>query len=111
MVYNRAGMGAWIAILRNHILRGGLFRQSLEESLYTATDGFSARYYVAEQFEDLFRTFFGEVSSTIVGQETDAVPLPRLLRATVLRAMPMSLQQRMIDVFGSFIFLIAKCPD
>lgn len=111
MVYNREGMAARAILLRDHLLRGGFFRRSFEETLYRHTDGFSARYYVREQFEDLFRGFFRDVSSEILGQDADALPLPSSLRAIALKVVPEAFLRRLQHRWGSFIFLEAARPD
>lgn len=110
MVYNREGMWALQYLLRQHLLKGKFLRQSFDETLWSSTDGFSARYYVREQFEDLFRAFFAEVSSEICGQEVDAIPLPRRLRNLALRAVPESYVRAAQARRGSFIFLKAARP-
>lgn len=110
MVYNREGMWARQYFLRNHLLRGKFLRQTFDETLWSSTDGFSARYYVREQFEDLFRAFFTDVSSEICGQEVDAIPLPRALRRLARRLVPASYVRRAQARRGSFIFLSARGP-
>ncbi len=111
MVYNRTGMAARVVLFRDHILGGGFLRRTYEETLYQSTDGFSARYYVAEQFEDLFRTFFRNVSSEVCGQDADALPLPRRLRAVALRVVPRGYLEAAQARRGSFIFLKATQPE
>lgn len=110
MVYNRNSAWARGIFLRNHLLRGGFLRRSWEETLYSASDGFSARFYVKEQFEDLFRTFFEDVSSCICGQESDAVPLPRPLRRLVLPLFSDRFLRQAQARRGGFIFLTARQP-
>ncbi len=107
MVYNRDS--AWAASIwfRDFVMKGQFLRQSFEETLYRSSDGFTARFYVREQFEDLFRTFFQNVSSEIMGQESDVVPLPRQLRSYVLRMLPGTYQRAAQAKRGSFIFLTA----
>lgn len=107
MVYNRQGLSARLALLRDHWLRGGFLRRSAEETLYRASDGYSARFYVAEQLEDLFRAFFRDVHSEICGQDVDAIPLPSRLRARAVRAVPVEWLRRAQARRGSFIFLTA----
>ena len=85
-------------------------RQSFEETLYRSSDGFTARFYIREQFEDLFRTFFQNVSSEIMGQESDVVPLPRQLRSFALKQLPEGYQRAAQAQRGSFIFLTANTP-
>src|SRR5215469_14767422 len=88
MVYNRHGMAARVGLIRDHIFKAGFVHRTFEETLYRSTDGFSARFYVQEQFEDLFRAFFKNVSSEICGQESDVIPLPGLLRKLVVNLTP-----------------------
>jgi hypothetical protein len=66
---------------------------------------------VREQFEDLFRTFFERVSSELMGQDADVVPLPGRLRKPVLSMLPESYQRRAQARRGSFIFLTATGPS
>jgi hypothetical protein len=110
MVYNREGMAARVAFWRDHILRGKFLKQSYDETLWRFADGFTARHYVKEQFEDLFRAFFDDVSSEICGQEADAIPLPRKLRGIASRLAPDSFLRRAQARWGSFIFLRAAHP-
>jgi 2-polyprenyl-3-methyl-5-hydroxy-6-metoxy-1,4-benzoquinol methylase len=111
MVYNRQSAWAYAILVRDHILRGQFMRQSFEETLYRSSDGFSARFYVREQFEDLFRTFFERVSSELMGQDADVVPLPGRLRKPLLNMLPESYQRRAQARRGSFIFLTATGPS
>ena len=110
MVYNRASTWAYSILLRDHLLKGRFLRRTFEETLYSSSDGFSARFYVQEQFEDLCRGFFHHVSSEIMGQESDVVPLPRRLRQYALRLLPLSYLKSAQATRGSFIFLTAKRP-
>jgi len=110
MVYNRASTWAYSILLRDHLLKGRFLRHTFEETLYRSSDGFTARFYVQEQFEDLFRAFFKDVSSEIMGQESDVIPLPRQLRKYALRLMPQSYMRSAQSRRGSFIFLTASRP-
>jgi hypothetical protein len=111
MVYNRQALSVGLGVLRDQLLRGGLGRRSIEESLYANTDGYTARHYVKDQFEDLFRTFFREVSSEICGQESDVLPLPRRLRDAVMRYLPESYAKQAQARRGAFIVLRARSPE
>jgi SAM-dependent methyltransferase len=111
MVYNREGMPARVCFIRDYILKGRFARQSFEETLYQSTDGFSARFYVREQFEDIFRAFFKDVSSEVFGQESDAIPLPSPLRRWALALVPERYLNRAQAKRGAFIFLRASGPD
>jgi hypothetical protein len=110
MVYNREGAAARMGVLVEHVLKGGFLRQSIEETLFRTTDGFSARHYVRDQFEDLFRAFFDEVSCDICGQDADVLPLPRRIRTPLLKLIPESYQRAAQARRGAFLFLTAKRP-
>lgn len=111
MVYNREGMPARISFIRDHILKGGFVRHSFEETLYRSCDGFCARFYVREQFEDIFRAFFKDVSSEICGQESDAIPLPSSLRRWALSIVPEKYLSNAQAKRGAFIFIKARGPE
>jgi 2-polyprenyl-3-methyl-5-hydroxy-6-metoxy-1,4-benzoquinol methylase len=111
MVYNREGMSARIAFVRDHLLKGRFLESSFDETLFRGTDGFSARHYVREQLEDLFRGFFRDVSSEVLGQLPDAVPLPRRLRALVAPLVPQPVIRDMLARYGSFLFVVAGHPE
>ena len=68
-------------------------------------------FYVREQFEDLFRAFFKDVSSVICGQESDAIPLPDSLRKWVVSLTPESYLRKAQARRGAFIFLKATDPE
>ena len=110
MVYNREGMVARIVFVRDLLLRGGFRKHSFDELLQQGTDGFHARFYVPDQFEDLWRAFFDDVSSKIMGQDSDAVPLPRTLRNKVVPRVPESWLRRGQERRGTFLFLTARSP-
>lgn len=110
MVYNREGTPASIALWKDHLLSGAFLTRTFEETLYRSTDGFSARYYVREQFEDLFRAFFENVTSELCGQDADVVPLPRRLRAVALQVLRESLLMAAQRRVGAFLFLTASRP-
>ena len=111
MVYNRAGMSAHVVFWRDFVFRAAFLRKSFEEMLYESTDGFSARYYHKEQFEDLFRAFFRDVRCEVQGQEPDAVPLPRRLRRLVAPLVSFERKRALQARYGSFLFLTAKNPE
>jgi len=110
MVYNRHGMPARLIFVKDYLLKFGFLRSTYEETLYRATDGFSARYYVKEQFEDSFRAHFENVSSEICGQDADVIPLPRQLREIALSVIPEAYLRRKQAERGAFIFLKATDP-
>jgi len=110
MVYNREGMTARIVFLKDYLFSGAFWRQTFDEVLYRQSDGFSARFFVREHFEDLFRAFFSDVSSEVMGQESDVIPLPRKLRALALKLTPDAYLRKAQSKRGAFIFLRARGP-
>ncbi len=112
MVYNRDGTCAWRALIKYQLLRLGAFRgRSSDEALNRNTDGFHARHYTKDQFEDLFRAFFGNVSSRVCGQVSDALPLPRRIRRPIERFFSERWLMQKQSIRGSFIFLTASQPN
>jgi 2-polyprenyl-3-methyl-5-hydroxy-6-metoxy-1,4-benzoquinol methylase len=111
MVYNREAAVTRLLLFRDHVLSGRFLHNTVEETLFRNTDGFSARHYVREQFEDLFRAFFQDVTCSVLGQEADAVPLPRALRRFVGPLVPLDVQRRLAARHGSFLFLVARRPE
>lgn len=110
MVYNRNSSWAFSIFVKDHLFGRRFLKHSFEETLFHASDGFSARFYVQEQFEDLFRTFYDDVSSELMGQDSDVVPLPRNLRKFALQLLPDRYQREAQARRGSFIFLTARNP-
>lgn len=111
MVYNREGTSARLVLFKDHLLKGGFLKKTIEETLYAGTDGFSARYYIREQFEDLFRAFFQQVSSEICGLDVDALPLPSKLRRIAVNILPLPYLKAAQARRGGFIFLQAVKPN
>lgn len=110
MVYNRDGMAAWVTFWRQHVVRLGFLKRSFDETLFRDTDGFMARYYTKDQFEDLFRTFFDDVNAQIFGQDADVIPLPRHLRHAAVKLVSQDWMERRQAVSGGFLFLTARSP-
>ena len=108
MVYNRESGWAMGVLVRDHWFKGGFLKRTYEETLYKLSDGFTARFYVQEQFEDLFRTFFDNVSSELMGQDSDVVPLPPSLRNLIFPLLSQRRTTRALASRGSFIFLTAR---
>jgi 2-polyprenyl-3-methyl-5-hydroxy-6-metoxy-1,4-benzoquinol methylase len=110
MVYNRVSTVARVAFWKDYVFKLGFLRHSYEEILYRTTDGFSARFYVPEQFEDLFRTFFKDVKSEVCGMEADALPLPRRVRRVAMKLVSERWMRRKQAKNGYFLFLTATHP-
>jgi 2-polyprenyl-3-methyl-5-hydroxy-6-metoxy-1,4-benzoquinol methylase len=102
MVYNLEGMPAYVTLATSYLL--GFWRgQSLDETLWRSTDGFLARFYTKDQFADLLATFFDNVETSIFGQDSDVVPLPRYLRRHVLKLIPPPRQRKLARRRGAFL--------
>ena len=110
MVYNREGRIARLILLRHYLLGGEFLRRTPDETLWRWTDGYSARYYHKEQFDDLARGFFEEVSSVVLGQEVDVVSLPRRVRHMVASRIPDERKLAIASRAGGFLFLTASNP-
>jgi 2-polyprenyl-3-methyl-5-hydroxy-6-metoxy-1,4-benzoquinol methylase len=110
MVYNRDGIIARYTLVRHYLLGGEFLRRSPDETLWRWTDGYSARYYHREQFEDLFRGFFEEVSSVVVGQDVDVVPLPRRLRPLIASRISDGHKLTVAGRRGGMLFVTASRP-
>jgi len=110
MVYNRDGRIARFKLFRHYLLGAEFVRGSPDETLWRWSDGYSARFYHKEQFEDLFRGFFEEVSGAVLGQEVDVVPLPRRLRGIVAAQIPGRRRVAIASRVGGFIFVTASTP-
>lgn len=110
MVYHRGAVSAGVALLREGILRGGLRTRTVDEILWQSTDGYSARFYPAEQWRDLLLAFFEEADVEVNGIESDAVPLPRRLRERVAPHVPERLRERVQRRAGSFVTFTARRP-
>jgi 2-polyprenyl-3-methyl-5-hydroxy-6-metoxy-1,4-benzoquinol methylase len=110
MVYNREGRIARLVLLRHYIMGGEFVRHSPDETLWRWSDGYSARFYHKEQFEDLFRGFFGQASSVVLGQEADVVPLPGRVRSMIASQIPDRRRLSIASRVGGFLFLTASNP-
>lgn len=115
MVYNLGGMAAYMTIATRYLL-GFWSGKGLDELLWQSTDGYSARFYSADLLRDQLATFFDQVDIRILGQEADVVPLPRFVRPTILKFIPLKKQRQIVQAHGAYLFAIAKktipqCPS
>lgn len=110
MVYNRDGLMARMILIRHYLLGRGYRTKTADEVLWEHTDGASARYYTKDQAEDLFSTFFTDVRVEILGQEVDAVPLPRILRSKVSGRLSSERKLQLAAHRGGFLFVTASRP-
>ncbi len=110
MVYHRASTSAAVALARDWLIHGNLFRHSVDEALWRGSDGYMARFYPAELWRDLLLAFFEEATVSVTGSEADAVPLPRALRRRIAPHVPSQRRDRVLARFGSFVTFHASRP-
>jgi len=110
MVYHRNSTSASVALMLDGVLRGKLVTSSIDEILWRRADGFSARFYPADQWRDLLLGFFEEASVVVAGTDADVLPLPRRLRTRVVPYISASLRDRVLARFGSFVIFDARKP-
>lgn len=109
MVYHRDSTTLAIALVRQWVLKGKIGTYSVDEALWRNTDGFSARFYPADQWRDLLLAFFDNARVGVTGIDTD-LPIPRSVRPFVLPRVPVESKNRYLDRFGSFVTFCADAP-
>ncbi len=106
MVYNLNGMAAYVTLVLTYLI--GFWRgKTLDECLWSKTDGFMARYYTSDMLGDLMNAFFTNVTAQTFGQDADAVPLPRRLRYLVMTIMSNQRLAELANRRGAFLFMTA----
>lgn len=110
MVYHRDSSVAAAMLIFHGVLRGKLLSQTVDEILWRNSDGFSARFYPVEQWQDLLLGFFGEASVGVAGGEGDVLPLPRRLRRLLVNRISDRRRDRILARAGSFITFEASSP-
>jgi ubiquinone/menaquinone biosynthesis C-methylase UbiE len=108
MVYHRRSITFWIDyVLHRGVLRGGLLRESPDELANRWSDGVIARHYTRRSLAATLAPWFDEVETQVMGQLSEAVPLPRALRRFVAPLVPSGVQQALVRRFGWFLFATA----
>lgn len=108
MVYHRTSITFWIDyVLYRGILRGGLLRESPDELANRWSDGVIARHYTRRAFAAALSPWFDGVDTRVMGQMSEAVPLPRRARRLVAPLVPQTLQRAILRRFGWFLFATA----
>jgi ubiquinone/menaquinone biosynthesis C-methylase UbiE len=108
MVYNLGGTAAYVTLMLRHSWAFWLKRRSLDETLWASSDGFMARFYTKDLFMDCLSTFFTHVDIGVLGQEADAIPLPRALRGWVRRLISEAALRRLASERGAFLYATAR---
>jgi 2-polyprenyl-3-methyl-5-hydroxy-6-metoxy-1,4-benzoquinol methylase len=110
MVYHRDSSRLPIALLRDWVMAGNWRRHTVDEALWRGSDGFSARFYPADQWRDLLLAFFEEADTRVQGLDVDVVPLPRAVRPLLWRRMSLATRNRMLQRLGHFLMFRASQP-
>jgi ubiquinone/menaquinone biosynthesis C-methylase UbiE len=109
MVYHRSSITYWVNyVLYRGVLRGGLLRERPDELANRWSDGVIARHYTRSGFASLLAPWFDDVETRVMGQMSEAVPLPPRLRAPVARLVPRAVQRAVLQRFGWFLFASAR---
>jgi hypothetical protein len=106
MVYNLNGMAAYVTLVLNYLV-GFWQGKTLDECLWSKTDGFMIRYYTSNILKDLVNVFFPVVTFRPFGQDADAIPLPRRLCYHLMRMMSNKRLANLANKRGAFLFMIA----
>ena len=109
MVYHRNSITFWIDyVLHRGVLRGGLLRETPDELANRWSDGVVARHYTRRSLADALAPWFDYVESKVMGQMSEAIPLPRGVRGRVAPFVPRSAQEALLRRFGWFLFATAR---
>lgn len=111
MVYNRQSFKARYLLARYYFLAGEFRHRTPDEVLWNHTDGFLARHYPPELFNDLFQGFFTSTDMQTLGLESDAFPLPAVLRKRIVPLVSADRKRRMASKRGYFLFVTAFHPS
>jgi 2-polyprenyl-3-methyl-5-hydroxy-6-metoxy-1,4-benzoquinol methylase len=110
MVYHRDSMRLPVALTRDWLLRRNWRRHSVDEALWRSADGFSARFYPADQWRDLLLTFFDEAHTSVQGLDVDLIPLPAPLRRPLWTRLSVETRRRLLQRCGHFLLFTAAQP-
>lgn len=110
MVYHRDSMRLPVALVRDWVIGRNWRRHSMDEALWRNTDGFSARFYPADQWRDLLLAFFDEADTSVQGLDVDVVPLPQPYRRMLWTRLSPDARQRTLRRCGHFLLFRAARP-
>jgi ubiquinone/menaquinone biosynthesis C-methylase UbiE len=109
MVYHRSSITFWIDyVLYRGVGRGGLLRETPDELANRWSDGVIARHYTRRTLAAALAPWFDGVETQVMGQMSEAIPLPRRLRRRVAPVVPRSVQQAILRRFGWFLVATAR---
>lgn len=110
MVYHRDSVNGAALLACDWIFKRMALAHSVDEALWRGTDGYMARFYPSEQWRDLLLGFFHGASVEVVGQKSEALPLPPPLRHVLLRLVSDATAHAILRRFGSFVTFEARRP-
>jgi SAM-dependent methyltransferase len=110
MVYNRDSIVARLTLARHYLSTLQGRGRTRDEVLWANSDGAWARHYTADGLEDVLRAFFSDVSSQVLGQEADVVPLPSRFRKHIAPRLRDETKRKLAAKQGSFLFATARNP-
>ena len=109
MVYHRSSITFWIDyVLNRGVVRGGLLRESPDELANRWSDGVIARHYTRRSLTGALAPWFEDIETQVMGQMSEAVPLPRRLRKYVAPVVPRTAQQALVRRYGWFLYACAR---
>lgn len=109
MVYNRNSITFWVDyVLYRGVVRGGLLREGPDELANRWSDGVIARHYTRASLTRALEPAFEAIETRVMGQMSEAVPLPRRARHLVAPLAPRTLQRAILRRFGWFLFATAQ---
>ena len=108
MVYHRDSSRLAVALVRDWLVAGNWRVHSVDEALWRNTDGFTARFYPADQWRDLLLAFFEEAETSVAGLDVDVVPLPARWRRLVWERMDATTRERLLRRAGHFLLFAAR---
>ena len=109
MVYNRNSITFWVDyVLYRGVVRGGLLREGLDELANRWSDGVIARHYTRASLTRALEPAFETIETRVMGQMSEAVPLPRRLRRFVAPLVPRRAQEALLRRAGWFLVATAR---
>lgn len=110
MVYHRDSTRLPVALAQDWLLANNWRSHSVDEALWRSTDGFTARFYPADQWRDLLLAFFTSAHTLVSGLDVDVVPLPQRLRAVIWKRLKAETRRRWLQRCGHFLMFRADGP-
>jgi SAM-dependent methyltransferase len=110
MVYHRDSMRLPVALVRDWVIQRNWREHSVDEALWRSTDGFSARFYPADQWRDLLLAFFDAAETSVQGLDVDLIPLPQPFRRVLWTRLSPTAQEGRLRRLGHFLLFRARCP-